>query len=119
MKKKKTIPCQEWINKESNRQMIAVLERYSRVMSDPTKVKIILLLDQYNRHGDGQTELLYGRDLAAHIGVSVSAISHSLRHLENYALVGKERQGQSLRYFLTSAGETLLACFLKIDKMST
>lgn len=114
----KIIPCKEWINKESNRNMISVLEQCSRVMSDPTKIKIILLLDQYNKHDDGTSKLLYGRDLSEHIGVSVSAISHSLRNLESQGLVTKQRHGQSSLYFLTPAGETLLECFSEIGKIN-
>lgn len=106
--KKKTIPCKEWINKESNRCIIEQAKRFSGVMSDATRTKILLLLDQYNKHDDETYEKLYVSDLAEHIGVSVSAISHSLRSLESWGFVEKERQGKTAKYNLSLQGQQLL-----------
>ena len=105
---KKTIPCKEWINKEENRCIIEQAKRFSGVMSDATRTKILLLLDQYNQHDDDGHEKLYVSDLAEHIGVSVSAISHSLRSLESWNFVEKERRGQTMKYTLSEQGQQLL-----------
>ena len=115
-RQKKTIPCKEWINKQSNQDLVRRLEKYSSVMKDPNKVKIVLLLDQYNKHDDGTRAQLYVSDLAEHIGISLSAVSHSLRVLEHRGFVTKERHGQSSRYYLSVTGNELVAYFNMIQR---
>jgi len=104
----KKIPCKQWIKKQSNRDMVQTLERYASVMSDPNKIRIMLLLDQYNRDEETEHEKLYVSELADHLDMSVSAISHSLRHLQNQNFVSKEKIGRSVQYSLTQSGEKLI-----------
>jgi len=103
----KKIPCKQWIKKQSNQELVSTLERYASVMSDPNKIRIMLLLDQYNKD-ESEHEKLYVSELAEHLDMSVSAISHSLRHLQNQNFVSKEKIGRSVQYSLTESGEKLI-----------
>ena len=72
----------------------ADLDRLSltfKIMGDPTRLNIILAL----RGGE-----MCVCDLAAHIGISESAISHQLRRLRELSLVRSRRDGQVLYYTL-------------------
>ncbi len=62
-----------------------------KLLGDPTRLKIILALNQ--------TEMC-GCDLAALLGVTRSAISHQLRLLKNLRLVKFRREGKIAYYSL-------------------
>ena len=62
------------------------------VLSDPTRVKIILALSK--------VELCVG-DLASIVGASDSAVSHQLRSLRNMDLVDHRREGKLTLYSLS------------------
>jgi len=62
-----------------------------KLLGDPTRLKIILALNE--------TEMC-GCDLAALLGVSRSAISHQLRLLKNLRLVKFRRDGKMAYYSL-------------------
>jgi len=104
----KTIPCKQWIKTKDIQKKVTLLQKFAPVMSDPNKFKTLLLLDQYNRSSDDTYEKLHVTDLAEHLEMSVSAISHSLRFLEDRGFVKKEKQGRSVRYSLTKQGRQLV-----------
>jgi ArsR family transcriptional regulator len=62
-----------------------------KLLGDPTRLKIILALNE---------EELCGCDLAVLLGVSRSAISHQLRLLKNLRLVKFRREGKIAYYSL-------------------
>jgi ArsR family transcriptional regulator len=62
------------------------------VLSDPTRVKIILALSK--------AELCVG-DLAYIVGASGSAVSHQLRFLRNMGLVDHRKEGKLVLYSLS------------------
>ncbi len=62
------------------------------VLSDPTRVKIILALSE--------AELCVG-DLAYIVGASDSAVSHQLRTLRNMGLVDHRKEGKLTLYSLS------------------
>jgi DNA-binding transcriptional ArsR family regulator len=65
-----------------------------RVMGDPTRLKIVLALS------GGEMCVC---DLAAHLALSESAVSHQLRRLKDLSLVKNRRDGQILYYSLDDA----------------
>ena len=109
IKKKALIPCTD----ETCDVRVVHLERVARarneairetdlerlaltfkIMGDPTRLKIILAL----RGGE-----MCVCDIAAHVGLSESAVSHQLRRLRELALVRSRRDGQILYYSLDDA----------------
>jgi DNA-binding transcriptional ArsR family regulator len=62
-----------------------------KILSDPTRLKIIMAL----RGGE-----MCVCDIAAYLGLSESAVSHQLRRLRELALVDSRREGQILYYRL-------------------
>ncbi len=62
-----------------------------KIMGDPTRLTIITAL----RGGE-----MCVCDLAAHVGISESAVSHQLRRLRELSLVRSRRDGQVLYYNL-------------------
>jgi len=62
-----------------------------RVLGDPTRLKIFVALS------GGEMCVC---DLAAHLGLSESAVSHQLRRMRELALVKPRREGQVLYYAL-------------------
>lgn len=65
-----------------------------KVLGDPTRIQILLAL---------ATDELCVCDLAALIGVTVSAISHQLRMLKNLKLVTYRKDGKIVFYSLDDA----------------
>jgi DNA-binding transcriptional ArsR family regulator len=63
-----------------------------RVLSDPTRVKIIYALSR--------TKLCVG-DIADMVGVSDSAVSHQLRVLRNMGLVEYHKEGKQAFYWMS------------------
>jgi DNA-binding transcriptional ArsR family regulator len=72
-------------------QHIEALADTFGVMGDPTRLRII--------HALSRGEMRVG-DLAYHIGISPSAVSHQLRLLRAYRLVGHRRDGRAAYYHL-------------------
>ncbi|RMI01336.1 MAG: transcriptional regulator [Calditrichaeota bacterium] len=70
---------------------IAALAETFKVLGDPTRLRIVLALAM---------EELCVCDLAALIGVSVSAISHQLRQLRQMRLVKYRKNGKMVFYSL-------------------
>lgn len=62
-----------------------------KVLGDPTRLKIFVALS------GGEMCVC---DLAAHLGLSESAVSHQLRRMREQALVKTRREGQVLYYDL-------------------
>lgn len=72
-------------------QDITELSDTFKVLSDPTRLKIVLAL---------ANEEMCVCDLAALVDVSVSAISHQLRLLRNIRLVSYRKEGKMVYYKL-------------------
>jgi DNA-binding transcriptional ArsR family regulator len=93
--------CQEALHDEARaeeaRQTVIVpstaerLARVFRALADPTRVRIVSAL--------ARAELCVG-DLAAVLGMSVSAVSHQLRLLRELRVVRKRRAGKHIYYAL-------------------
>lgn len=73
------------------REDLQELSETFKVLSDPTRLKIVLALAQ---------EELCVCDLAALVDVSISAISHQLRLLRNMRLVSYRKEGKMVYYRL-------------------
>lgn len=74
---------------------LSYIEEYSlksKATTDPTRVKILLLLGKYKK--------LCPSDIARILRVTPSAISHQMRILENVGLVKKVRMGKMICYSL-------------------
>jgi DNA-binding transcriptional ArsR family regulator len=67
------------------------LAQVFRALADPTRVRIVSAL--------AEAELCVG-DLAAVLGMSISAISHQLRLLRELRVVRKRRDGKHIYYAL-------------------
>ena len=78
-------------NQLPDSQDITELSDTFKVLSDPTRLKIVLAL---------AAEEMCVCDLAALIEVSVSAISHQLRLLRNMRLVSYRKEGKMVYYRL-------------------
>jgi len=63
------------------------------IISDPTRLKIIILLKKHKE--------MCVSDLAEIIGVTISAISHQLKLLENCGIVQGKKMGKIVCYSLT------------------
>lgn len=80
------------------------LIRIIRNLSDPTKLKIYLLLAKVSE--------ISVSDLALVLYISQSAISHALSDLKNLDLVESHRCGQLICYSLTNRKKNELSNFL-------
>jgi DNA-binding transcriptional ArsR family regulator len=67
------------------------LAQVFRALADPTRVRIVSAL--------AEAELCVG-DLAAAVGMSISAVSHQLRLLRELRVVRKRREGKHIYYAL-------------------
>jgi DNA-binding transcriptional ArsR family regulator len=67
------------------------LAQVFRALADPTRVRMVSVLVE--------AELCVG-DLAAALGMSVSAVSHQLRLLRELRVVRRRRQGKRIYYAL-------------------
>ncbi len=72
-------------------QLVPTLAELFHHLSDPCRLKLLLILSQ-GEHAVGT--------LAAHLGVTSSAISHQLKTLRQARLVAFRREGQTLYYRL-------------------
>lgn len=76
-----------------NRKYIAQAADFLRVLGDPTRMTILLLLRK-------RTAGLTVGEIATAVGITHSATSHQLGLLESYGLVTGYREGQAVRYEL-------------------
>ena len=74
-----------------NDRQINLLSEAFRVLGDPTKLKICMLLS------DSECSV---SEIAGQVGLSDSAASHSLRILRNLRLVKYRREGKMIYYSL-------------------
>jgi ArsR family transcriptional regulator len=74
----------------ANGQLYELTETF-KLLGDPTRLKIILALNEAE---------MCGCDLAALLGVTRSAVSHQLRLLKNLRLVKFRREGKIAYYSL-------------------
>lgn len=72
--------------------IVECLSRLFSAISDPTRIRIVHALTVNDR--------LNVTELAAHINLSVSAISHQLRLLRDRSLLTASRDGRSVYYSL-------------------
>ena len=79
-----------------------------KALSDANRRKIIRLL----RKGD-----MSAGEIAGHFKISKPSISEHLKILKNADLIGSEKDGQFVRYFLnTSVLEEVISYFMEIIK---
>jgi ArsR family transcriptional regulator, lead/cadmium/zinc/bismuth-responsive transcriptional repressor len=85
---------------KQNRQLLAKIgqelvkkSQLHFVGSDPTRLRILFLLQQHKE--------LCVTDLAEILNLSISAISHQLSLLERFGLVTSNRMGKTICYCLT------------------
>lgn len=73
-------------------QQLEHLALIYRLLGDPTRLKILMALQQVE---------MCVCDIAAFVGLSESAVSHQLRRLREMAIVKNRREGQILYYTLS------------------
>ena len=83
--------CKEWL--EENKEVIERLSEFFSVFSNPTRLKILLLLSK--------KEMCVGR-IASILGMDQSAVSAQLKILRNLNLVKAKRHGKYVRYRLNN-----------------
>jgi DNA-binding transcriptional ArsR family regulator len=67
-------------------------------VSDPTRIQVIQMLAEGERHVGG---------LCAHLNMSQPAVSHHLALLRHGSIIAPRRQGKNNFYALTDTGEQL------------
>lgn len=79
------------LDRQITEETFHYLAEIFKTMGDPTRIKII--------HALSQSELCVC-DLAEHLGMTQSAISHQLRVLRNIRIVKYRREGRTVFYSL-------------------
>lgn len=79
---------------------IAQSSEFGYLLSDPTRIKILMLL---NKHKE-----ICVSDLATIIGVSISAISHQLSYLEKQKLTISKKYGKTVCYYPRISNKKIL-----------
>ncbi len=87
------------IKKLTGINKIAQVSSACKLLSDPTRLKILCLLFE-NRMG------LCVNEIAEHVGISHSAASHQLTKLEARNIVTSFREGQMICYAISDNNET-------------
>ncbi|MFA6524853.1 MAG: metalloregulator ArsR/SmtB family transcription factor [Patescibacteria group bacterium] len=87
---KQILKNQNWLKR--NGKHIKIQSDLCNVLSDPTRIKILLLLKHY--------EEICVSDIAAVLGISISAVSHQLSMLERSRIVTKYKMGKCVCYML-------------------
>ena len=108
-------------NMNTGQQNLTSIEEHAAlfsVLADPTRLKLLKLLDQQR-----EPNALCVNALAYQLGVTQSAISQHLRVLKSVGLVKGERRGYRIHYFisqeaLTQAQEQI-SCALPIKERLT
>lgn len=78
---------------ELNEKCIEDMSVFLKALSDPTRIKILFILEEAN-------ELSVG-EIVARINMSDSAVSHQLRILRQVNLVKNRREGKTIYYALS------------------
>ncbi len=78
---------------ELNEGCIEAMSSFLKALSDPTRIKILFLLEEYE-------ELSVG-EIVAKINMTDSAISHQLKTLRQVNLVKNRREGKTIYYSLS------------------
>ena len=90
-KNKKAREYQNMINKIADK--IENRAHISYVASDPTRLKILMILTKKRK--------MCTSELANILGVSVSAVSHQKTILESYGLIASQREGKKICCYLS------------------
>lgn len=77
-------------NELKNQKAIAACARHFGIIGDPTRLKICYLLCNYSE--------LSVSEIADALGMSISAVSHSLRKLKSANLVESKRDFRTVHY---------------------
>lgn len=75
-----------------NETRVKTTARRNKILSDPTRIKIILLLQKYKK--------LCPTDIVKVLRITPSAVSHQMRILEQLGIVKKVRIGKMICYSL-------------------
>ncbi|MFA6391288.1 MAG: metalloregulator ArsR/SmtB family transcription factor [Patescibacteria group bacterium] len=87
---KQVLKNKNWLLK--NGKHIKIQSDLCNVLSDPTRIKILLLLKHYKE--------ICVSDIASILDVSVSAVSHQLSMMERSNIVTKYKMGKHVCYLL-------------------
>ena len=87
--------------------MLQLLAERARGLADPTRLSLAAAL--------ADVEELCVCDLAWIAGRSQNLVSHHLRALRSYGLVGSRRNGKMVMYSLTAEGRALLDAVLPAE----
>lgn len=79
------------IKNQPREEIINKLSKFFKIISDPTRIKIIWNLNN---------EKMCVCDIANVLNMTKSAISHQLSLLKKYHIVKSERNGKEVHYFL-------------------
>ena len=88
---------QNWLKK--NNKHIKTESDLCDVLSDPTRVKILLLLKHHDE--------LCVSDIASILNISISAISHQLSLMERSNIVTNQKMGKMVCYMLDTNDKKL------------
>jgi ArsR family transcriptional regulator len=69
-----------------------------RAVADPTRRRILRILEQKKQCSIGEATGLCARDIEAKIRLSQPTVSHHMKILENAGLVVRQRKGQWMWY---------------------
>ena len=101
----------ETVKRDKSEEQAAIFSAFS----DPTRLKLIMLLAHQNVPG-----AMCVNALAATLGVSQSAVSQHLRILKNIGLVSGERKGYRIHYAINRDAmkhcHDLISEVLTVDK---
>ena len=95
--KKSIVKLQNWLDNKSDK--IQEFSENGHLISDPTRVKILLLLSKHKE--------LCVTDLANVLGISISAVSHQLSKLERLRMVTSVKDGKTVCYYFGAKNKKL------------
>lgn len=101
LEKKAITKIQQWISKRES--SIKEESTMHAILSDQTRIKILMLLKEYNE--------LCVTDIAECLSMTLSAVSHQLRTLERNGLVTKKKMGLTVCYYPKKQSTTLFSLF--------
>ncbi|MFA6271614.1 MAG: metalloregulator ArsR/SmtB family transcription factor [Patescibacteria group bacterium] len=96
--KQQILRNQNWLGKNSKH--IKIQSDLCNVLSDPTRIKILLLLKHYNE--------ICVSDIAFVLNISVSAVSHQLNMMERSNIITKHKMGKRVCYLLETGDKNLI-----------
>ena len=92
------------------KQMTEMIDKQSHccsMMSDPTRIKILITIEQYQQ--------LCVSEIAQILQITVSAVSHQLSKLEKFGSVVKIKKGQEVFYSLNKKNQ-VVQCLYNFQK---